>query len=101
MRYLWFAENRKGQALVEYALLVALVAACLVAILGLTRNAAQGAYARTSVKVVPVAPAGFGSGSVGASWRPAAHPAPPADPDSGGGGSPAEAPSPAGVIPDP
>jgi Flp pilus assembly pilin Flp len=75
MRHLWFLENRKGQALVEYVLLVALVATCLVAILGLTRNAARGAYARTSVKVAPVAPAGFGvgSGSSGGSWRPVGH----------------------------
>ena len=62
MHYLWPAENRKGQALVEYALLVALVAACLVAILGLTRNAARGAYARTSAKIAPVGPAGQGGG---------------------------------------
>lgn len=77
MRHLWFAENRKGQALVEYVLLVALVAACLVAILGLTRDAARGAFARTSVKITPVAPAGFGggpgSGSAGAFWRPSNH----------------------------
>jgi|GEM_PF-6788033 len=70
MRHLWFLENRKTQALVEYALLVALVAACLVAILGLTRNAARGAYARTPVGVAPV---GDSSRSAGATWQPISH----------------------------
>jgi Flp pilus assembly pilin Flp len=103
MHHLWFVENRKGQALVEYALLVALVAACLVAILGLTRNAAQGAYARTSDKVAPVAPAGYGGGSAGASWRRVSHsegPGPTADSGSGDGGTPADSASGAGLISD-
>lgn len=74
MRHLWFAENRKGQALMEYVLLIALVAACLVAILGLSRDAARGAYSRTSAALGPVARGDFrgggGSGAVGGSWHP-------------------------------
>jgi Flp pilus assembly pilin Flp len=94
MRRPWFAKNRKGQALMEYVLLIALVATCLVAILGLTRKAANDAYARTSVKLGPMGGGGFGSS--GGSWRPSADGAPtpaPADsaggepPDSSGGGS--------------
>lgn len=104
MHYLWPAENRKGQALVEYALLVALVAACLVAILGLTRNAARGAYARTSAKIAPVGPAGQGGGgSAGAFWRPVAHSedaGPAESPDSSGSGEPAVPSVPPGIIPD-
>jgi Flp pilus assembly pilin Flp len=105
MHYLWLVENRKGQALVEYALLVALVAACLVAILGLTRNAATGAYARTTVKIAPVGSAGLGrgSGSAGASWRPVAHSedaGPAASPDSSGSGEPADPSIPPGIAPD-
>ena len=61
MRRPWFAKNRKGQALMEYVLLIALVATCLVAILGLTRKAANDAYAKTSVKLGPMRDAGFGS----------------------------------------
>lgn len=100
MRQRWFVENRNGQALVEYALLVALVAACVVAILGLTRNAARGAYARTSVKVAPVAGVG-GSGSAGASWRPVGRSADPkADPDSNGEGDPADSVSGSEIIVD-
>jgi hypothetical protein len=57
----------------EYVLLIALVATCLVAILGLTRKAANDAYARTAVHLGPVRGAGFGSS--GGSWH------------SGGGGS--------------
>jgi Flp pilus assembly pilin Flp len=88
MRYAWSDRNRKGQALMEYVLLIALVATCLVAILGLTRRAANDAYARTSVRLNPVA--GLG-GSSGGSWHPSTSsnggdPAP-ADADSTGGGS--------------
>jgi Flp pilus assembly pilin Flp len=89
MRRPWFDQNRKGQALLEYVLLIALVATCLVAILGLTRKAANDAYARTSIQLDPVKRAGFG-GSSGGSWHPGGggggSPAP-ADADSVGGGS--------------
>ena len=101
MRHHWLAETRKGQAMVEYVLLIALVAACLVAVLGLTRSAARGAYARTSVKIAPVAP--LGGGSAGASWRPVTHSegsGPAGDPDSSGS-IPADPSIPPGIIPDP
>jgi Flp pilus assembly pilin Flp len=92
MRRLWFAKNRKGQALMEYVLLIALVAACLVAVLGLTRDAARGAYSRTSAALGPVAPAGFGGGggrgTAGGSWHPGGDPRPAAD--SSGQGDPAD-----------
>ena len=78
MRRPWFAKNRNGQALMEYVLLIALVATCLVAILGLTRKAANDAYARTSVKLGPMRDAGFGSS--GGSWHPSADGSANADP---------------------
>jgi hypothetical protein len=89
MRHPWFDQNRKGQALLEYVLLIALVATCLVAILGLTRKAANDAYARTSIRLDPMRQAGFGSS--GGSWHPSGgsgsgNPAP-ADADSTGGES--------------
>ena len=83
MRHPWFAKNRNGQALMEYVLLIALIATCLVAILGLTRKAANNAYARTSDRLGPV---GAGFGSSGGSWHPSADGAPvPTPPDSGAG----------------
>jgi Flp pilus assembly pilin Flp len=86
MRRRWFAKNRKGQALMEYVLLIALVATCLVAILGLTRKAANDAYAKASVKLGPMRDAGFGSS--GGSWHPSADGAPtPTPADSGGAAS--------------
>lgn len=82
MRHPWFAKNRKGQALMEYVLLIALIATCLVAILGLTRKAANGAYVRTSDKLGPMGQTGRGSS--GGSWHPSADGAPtPTPPDSG------------------
>ena len=77
----------------EYVLLIALVATCLVAILGLTRKAANDAYSRTAVKLGPVGPAGFGSS--GGSWHPGGSSGrpKPADPDSaapGPDGNPAD-----------
>jgi len=68
----------------EYVLLIALVATCLVAILGLTRKAANDAYSRTAVKLGPMRGAGFGSS--GGSWHPSGSGKPtPADADSVGG----------------
>jgi Flp pilus assembly pilin Flp len=89
MRRPWFAKNRKGQALMEYVLLIALVATCLVAILGLTRKAANDAYTRTSVKLGPMGgDAGFGSS--GGSWRPSADGAPTPSPADSAGGDPSD-----------
>ena len=83
----------------EYVLLIALVATCLVAILGLTRKAANDAYSRTAVKLGPVGPAGFGSS--GGSWHPSGTSGKPkpADPDSaaastGSDGNPADSDAP-------
>lgn len=89
MRHPWFGRNRKGQALMEYVLLIALVATCLVAILGLTRKAANDAYARTTVKLGRMRQTGLGGSS--GSWHPrpgsgGGDPAPTA-PDSAGGSS--------------
>jgi Flp pilus assembly pilin Flp len=88
MRHPWFVKNRNGQALMEYVLLIALIATCLVAILGLTRKAANDAYARTSDKLGPMQRTGFGS-SVG-SWHPSADGAPTPTPSDSGGGTPAD-----------
>jgi Flp pilus assembly pilin Flp len=87
MRQSRFARCRKGQALMEYVLLIALIATCLVAILGLTRKAANDAYTRTAVQLGPMGQAGFGSsGSSGGSWHPSGSGKPtPADPDSTAG----------------
>ena len=63
--------NERGQALVEYAVIVALVGACLVAILGLVGRATRRAYdVTTSTIAAPSAPAypaggGGGGGSGG------------------------------------
>ena len=88
MRHPWFAKNRNGQALMEYVLLIALVATCLVAILGLTRKAANDAYVRTSDKLGPMG--GSGLGSVGGTWHPSADGAPAPTPSDSGGGQPAD-----------
>jgi len=87
MRRHWFARNRKGQALLEYVLLIALVATCLVAILGLTRRAANDAYTRTAVQLGPMHRAGFGGS--GGGWQPSGSSGKPkpADADSVGGSS--------------
>jgi hypothetical protein len=72
----------------EYVLLIALVATCLVAILGLTRKAANDAYTRTAVQLGPMHQSGFGSSGSGGSWHPSGSGSgkpDPADPDSTGG----------------
>ena len=89
MRRPWFAKNRKGQALMEYVLLIALIATCLVAILGLTRKAANDAYARTATQLGPMRGAG-GFGSSGGSWHPSADGAPTPTPSDSGGGQPSD-----------
>ena len=94
MRRSWFDRNRKGQALMEYVLLIALIATCLVAILGLTRKAANDAYTRTAVQLAPMGHAGLG-GSV-SSWHPSGGSSKPtpADADSSGAATdPADPPS--------
>jgi Flp pilus assembly pilin Flp len=44
-------SNERGQALVEYAVIVALIGACLVAVLGLVGRATRNAYEQTSTTV--------------------------------------------------
>jgi Flp pilus assembly pilin Flp len=62
------ARNRRGQALLEYAIIVALVGTCLVAILGLVGNSARNAFRNTSTVVRQASappPVGGGSGGSG------------------------------------
>ncbi len=58
-------RNRRGQALLEYAIIVALVGTCLVAILGLVGTSARHAFTNTStvVRQTAGAPAPVGGGS--------------------------------------
>jgi Flp pilus assembly pilin Flp len=48
---LFVRGNERGQALIEYAAIVAVVGACLVALLGLVGRATNGAYERTASAV--------------------------------------------------
>jgi Flp pilus assembly pilin Flp len=54
--------NERGQALIEYAAIVAVVGACLVAILGLVGRATNRAYERTASAVSSGKPAFPGGG---------------------------------------
>jgi Flp pilus assembly pilin Flp len=56
--------NERGQALIEYAAIVAVVGACLVAILGLIGRATHRAYDRTASAVSEGKP-GFQGGGGG------------------------------------
>jgi Flp pilus assembly pilin Flp len=56
--------NERGQALIEYAAIVAVVGACLVAILGLVGRATNRAYERTASAVSLPKP-GFQGGGGG------------------------------------
>jgi Flp pilus assembly pilin Flp len=56
--------NERGQALIEYAAIVAVVGACLVAILGLVGRATNRAYERTASAVSQGKP-GFQGGGGG------------------------------------
>jgi Flp pilus assembly pilin Flp len=57
--------GERGQALVEYAAIVALIGACLVAILGLVGRSTKHAYEQTSASVGRATSAGYSSGSSG------------------------------------
>jgi Flp pilus assembly pilin Flp len=67
MSLLTIRRHERGQALVEYATVIALVGLCLVAILGLVGNATKKAFERTSSTVDRNAsyPVGGGSGGGG------------------------------------
>ena len=56
--------NERGQALIEYAAIVAVVGACLVAILGLVSKATHRAYDRTA-SAVSEGKSGFQGGGGG------------------------------------
>jgi Flp pilus assembly pilin Flp len=56
--------NERGQALIEYAAIVAVVGACLVAILGLVGRATNRAYERTA-SAVSIGKPGFQGGGGG------------------------------------
>jgi Flp pilus assembly pilin Flp len=56
--------NERGQALIEYAAIVAVVGACLVAILGLVGRATNRAYERTASAVSQGKPGFQGGGGV-------------------------------------
>ena len=56
-------RSERGQALVEYAAIVALIGACLVAILGLVGRSTKQAYEQTSATVSRATVAGYGTGS--------------------------------------
>ena len=75
-------RHERGQALVEYATVIALVGVCLAAILGLVGNATKKAFEHTSSTVDPHASqpvVGGGGGSGGVRGMPGGAPA---DPDS-------------------
>lgn len=59
------ACNERGQALVEYAVIVALIGACLVAILGLVGRATRNAYDQTSSTISHKATSAYGVGGDG------------------------------------
>jgi Flp pilus assembly pilin Flp len=59
--------DERGQAILEYAMIVAVVGACLVAILGLLGRATQKTYTQTAATVVrqSVPAAAYGAGQLG------------------------------------
>ena len=59
--------DERGQALVEYAMVIALVGACLVFILGVVGNAAHHAFARSSAELSNATPKPQGGGGAGGS----------------------------------
>jgi Flp pilus assembly pilin Flp len=86
-------RSERGQALVEYAMIVAVVGACLVAILGLVAKATSRAYDRTASAVSLGASSGYPVGggviltSAPSTGRRAGRGSPESPPDSVGGGA--------------
>jgi Flp pilus assembly pilin Flp len=84
MRLSIIRRSERGQALLEYATIVALVGTCLVAILGLVGNATRKTFDRTSSPLMRQASVGGGGGSGhGVPAIPASNPG---EPDSSGAG---------------
>jgi Flp pilus assembly pilin Flp len=86
--------DERGQAILEYAIIVAVIGMCLVAILGLVGRATQKVYTQTSATVARqgAAPAAYGGAQLGVGGGvlgiPAGHPAvPDSPPDSAGADS--------------
>jgi Flp pilus assembly pilin Flp len=60
-------SDQRGQAILEYAIIVAVIGACLVAILGLVGRATQKVYTQTSATVARqgASPASYGGAQLG------------------------------------
>ncbi len=84
MRLSIIRRSERGQALLEYATIVALIGTCLVAILGLVGNATRKTFDRTSSPLMRQASVGGAGGSGhGVPAIPASNPG---EPDSSGAG---------------
>lgn len=83
MRLHTVRRDRQGQAIVDYAMIVALVGVCLIAILGLVGNVTRKVFTVTTTTVVRQAgPPPAGGGAVGVPAIPASAPGD-SDPDDG------------------
>ena len=84
MRLSIIRRSERGQALLEYATIVALIGTCLVAILGLVGNATRKTFDRTSSPLMRQASVGGAGGS--GHGVPAIPASDPGEPDSSGAG---------------
>ena len=84
MRLSTIRRSERGQALLEYATIVALVGTCLVAILGLVGSATRKTFDRTSSPLMRQASVGGGGSGHGVPVIPASNPGEPDSSDAGG-----------------